>query len=229
MTRVILRSDIRKKLGEKTAVFWSDDELNEWMEQAQLDIVWKAKLKRIRDTFTTVASTARYQLSTIFPNLLRVVSGGVWIYDSDILRWRKLFYKTKEYMDEFYPQWVNAPASKPIFYMEDTDEDMFELYPTPSSECVGTNYCRVYYSQRPTVMATDSSSPDLDKQGLLHPAVIEYVVATGFETRGYGDLANDHWTKYFDKIKAYLIEKESYREDDEIIMKSYRAGNSGLI
>ena len=224
MTRLDIRTRARKKLGEKTAVFWADDELNGWMEEAALDIAWKAKLKKTRATFTTLANTARYNISSIFPDFLRILSGGVWIYDSTIQKWRKLFFKTKEYMDEFYPQWVNAPAAKPIFYMEDTEEDILELYPTPvSPDCVGQNYCRVYYSARPVPMSSDSASPDLDKQGLLHPAVIEYLVATGFETRGYGDLANDHWSKYNEKIKSFLIEKDGYKEDDEIIMKSYRS------
>lgn len=45
MIRSEIRSRIRKKLGETTALFWTDAELNSWMEDAQKDIVWKAKLK----------------------------------------------------------------------------------------------------------------------------------------------------------------------------------------
>jgi len=219
VTRAILRTTIRKKLGESTAVFWADSELNQWMEDAQIDLVWKAKLKRTRGTFTTVTSISRYVLSTIFPNFLRIADGGVWIYDLANTKWIKLDYATKEYMDNVYQDWPNTDSSQPFIYMEDSDEDILELYPAPSSNYSGTNYCRVYYSSKPTVMAADASSPDLPT--VLHPAIIDYVTATGFETRGYGDLANDHWSKYYDKIKSYLIEKNS-KEDEEIIMKNVR-------
>jgi hypothetical protein len=219
MTRTVLRTTIRKKLGESTAVFWADTDINQWIEDAQLDITWKAKLNRTRGTFTTVASTARYDLSAILPNFLRIVDGGVWIYDSTNTKWIKLDYATKEYMDATYEDWPNTAASQPFIYMEDADESILELYPTPDTAYVGTNYCRVYYSSKPTTISADIGSPDLPI--VLHPAVIDYVVATGFETRGYGDIANDHWSKYYDKIKSYLIEKNN-KEDEEIVMKNVR-------
>lgn len=221
MTRLVVRNTVRMKLGETTATFWTDDMLNQWMEDGQKDIVWRSKLKRTRGTFTTIASTARYTINSIFPNCLRIMDGGAWIYDSDASKWKRMTYKTKKEMDETYPDWPNATSSVPFIYMEDMEENILELYPTPQTSCIGTNYARVYYSAKPTPMTSDSSIPDLDTQGLLEPALIEYVVATGFESRGYGDLANDHWSKYFDKIKTFLVEKEN-KEDEEIIMKGYR-------
>lgn len=220
MTRTVLRTTIRKKLGESTAVFWQDAELNQWMEDAQLDIVWRAKLKRTRGTFTTTLSTARYVISAIFPNFLRIVGGGVWIYDSSASKWHQLDYKTKDEMKFLYPDWPNATSAQPIIYMIEPDEDMLELYPSPNSYCTGTNYCRVYHSTKPMSMANDNASPDLPQ--VLHPAVIDFTVATGFESRGYGDLANDHWSKYYDKIKSYLVEK-NYSEDEEIVMRNYKS------
>ena len=208
-------------LGEATAVFWTDALLNTWMEDAQKDIVWRAKLKRTRGTFTSIASTARYTITTIFPNALRILDGGAWIYDSNDTKWHRLDYKTKEFMDKVYEDWPNADAGVPFIYMEDTDENILELYPTPQTSCVGTDYCRVYYCSKPTAMSSDSASPDLDPQGLLEHAITDYVVALGFASRGYGDLANDYWSKYYDKIKSYMTEKNS-KEEEDIQMISYR-------
>lgn len=277
MIRSVLRSTVRMKLGEATATFWTDAMLNQWMDDGQKDIVQKAKLKRTRGTFDTLPNTARYTLTSIFPNFMRVVDGGVWIYDDDSEKWFKVNYATKEEMNRMYQDWPNADTDTysawvtstayivgdliyvagdptvayvcatahtsgtwatdlaagywtvstwdisgvPQNYMEDLEENILELYPVPQPSCVGEDYCRVYYSKKPTPMASDASSPDLDTQGLLEPALIEYVVATGFESRGYGDLANDHWSKYYDKIRSFMTEKDN-KEDEEIIMKNER-------
>jgi len=220
MTRSEIRQRARKKLGETTGVFWLDTEINGWMEDAQKDIVWRAKLKKSQGTFTTLTDTSRYTVSAILPNCLRIL-GKVWIYDSSDLKWHKVNYITEEALSQEYPDWPNALAARPFLYAEDMDKDYFELYPKPYTPCVGTNYVRADYCSMPTPMANDSSSPDLDLKGILHLAVIDWVVATGFESRGYGDLANDHWSKYFDKIKSYLIEKSS-KADEELVMQNYR-------
>lgn len=220
MTRAEIRSRARKKLGETTGVFWTDVEINGWMEDAQKDIVWRAKLKKTQGTFTTLTDTARYTVSTILPNCLRIL-GKVWIYDSSDSKWHKVDYISEESLDVQYPDWPNATAAQSFLYIEDMDEDMFEFYPKPYAMCVGTNYARVDYCSVPTPMVSDSNSPDLDLKGILHPAIIDWVTATGFESRGYGDLANDHWSKYYDKVKAYLVEKTN-REDEELVMKSYK-------
>ncbi len=222
MIRSEIRSRIRKKLGETTALFWTDSELNSWMEDAQKDIVWKAKLKRTRGTFTTVASTARYTITAQFPTFMRVCDGGVSIYSLANATWNKVTYVNKSDMDALYgSEWINTAAAMPIHYMEDLDENILELWPMPQTDNVGTNYCRVYYCATPTAMSLDASTPDLDAQGLLHPAIVDYVAATGFESRGYWDIANDVWAKYYDKIKSYMIEKNT-KEDEDVVMRNYR-------
>jgi hypothetical protein len=221
MTRSEIRSRIRKKLGETTQLFWTDAELNSWCEDAQKDIVWKAKLKRTRGTFTTVASTARYSLTTVIPTFMRVVDGGVSIYSLIQTKWTKLPYITKGELELLNPDWTDADAAAPQYYMEDLDENIIELWPAPIADNVGTNYCRIYYSATPTAMSSDAASPDLDAQGLLHPAIVDFVAATGFESRGYWDIANDVWSKYYEKIKSYMIEKNN-KEDEEIVMRNYR-------
>lgn len=220
MTRADIRSKARKKLGETTGVFWLDAEINGWMEDAQKDIVWRAKLKKTQGTFTTLTDTSRYVVSAILPNCLRIL-GKVWIYDSSESKWRKVDYISEESLNVQYPDWPNAAATRPILYTEDMDKDYFEFYPKPYAACVGTNYVRVDYCSMPLAMTSDSSAPDLDLKGVLHGAVIDWVVATGFESRGYGDLANDHWSKYYDKIKSYLIERTT-KEDEELVMKNYK-------
>ena len=280
MIRSTIRTTIRQLLGEATPVFWTNALLDQWCEDAQKDIVWKAKLKRTRGTFNTTPATSRYTISSVLPNCLRIMHDGIWIYDNTQAKWFKLKYRTKEYMDQMYPDWPNSDehtytawvtstvyavgdlvyipstssaaaiayecltahtsgtfatdlaaakwevstwnnSSVPQIYMEDTDEDILELYPIPQASCIGTGYARVYYSSIPTVMASDNSQPDLDTHHILDHAVVDYVCAMGFASRGYGDLSNDYWSKYYDKIKSYMIEKNN-KDDEDLVMRNYR-------
>jgi len=217
MTRTILRTTIRKKLGESTAVFWADTDLNQWMEDAQLDLVWKAKCKRARSTATSVASTVRYTLSDLISSCLRIFQCKV--YNSSTEDWSKVTLKTRNWLDANYPHWDSADTGTPMYYAYSTLEDELILYPAADSDHVGADYIEFYNSTNPTIMSSDGASPDLPT--VLHPAVIDYVVATGLESRGYQDIANTHWQMYFSKLKSYMTERE-LEEDEELVMRPSR-------
>lgn len=217
MTRTVLRNTIRKKIGESTAAYFEDSDLDQWIEDAQLDIVWKAKCKRQRSLATTVASTVRYSLSTLVSDLLRIFK--VRVYDSSTTDWTKVKFATQEFLDERFPGWMTANAGPPEYYVYDVELNEFILYPKADTDQVGTNYLEIYNSIKPTAIANDSASPDLPT--MLHPAVIDYVVATGLAARGYEDIANNNWQQYYGKVKSYMTERE-VEEDEEIIMRPMR-------
>jgi len=56
----------------------------------------------------------------------------------------------------------------------------------------------------------------------VQPAIVDYVVANGYEQRGFGDKANDAWQKYYSKIHDYQVERNREKEDEDIVMKNYR-------
>ncbi len=217
MTRTVLKTTIRKKLGETTAVFWEDSLLEQWIEDAQLDIVWRAKCKRQRSLVTTVASTVRYTLSTLVSNILRIFK--VRVYDSVTTKWTKVEFSTQEELDARFPGWLSANAGPPEYYVYDTELNEFILYPKADTDQVGTNYLEIYNSIEPTAIANDDSSPDLP--AILHTAVIDYVVATGLSSRGYEDIANNNWQQYYGKVKSYQTERD-VEEDQELIMRPMR-------
>jgi hypothetical protein len=214
VTRTILRTTIRKKLGEATAAFWEDSELNQWIEDAQLDIAWKCRCKRQRSLTTSVASTVRYTLSSLVSNCLRIFK--VRIYDSSTTKWLPLDYATQDDLDRDYPGWESADASTPIKYVYDVELNEFILYPKADSNHVGTNYLEIYNCPKPTAIANDAAEPDIPT--VLHLAVIEYVVATGLETRGYQDIADTHWKSYDGKVVGYMNQRD-IEEDEEIQMR----------
>lgn len=217
MTRLILRNTVRKKLNETTQVFWEDTLLNQWIEDAQLDVVWKAKCKRQRSTATSVADTVRYTLSTLVSDCLRIFS--VRVYNSDTETWDRLTQKSPEFLDVTYPHWNTADTGTPLYYVYSVELDEFILYPAADSDHVGTDYIEIYNSIKPTAIASDASSPDVPTT--LHPAIIDYVVAEALDSRGYADIANTTRQLYYAKVKSYMVERD-WEPDEEIIMHSER-------
>jgi hypothetical protein len=102
-----------------------------------------------------------------------------------------------------------------MYYVYDVELDEFILYPKADTYHVGASYLELYNCPKPTAIASDASSPDLP--ATLHPAVIEYVVATGLESRGYQDIADDHWKIYEGKLLGYMGQRD-IEEDEEIQM-----------
>lgn len=214
MNRIQLKIAIRKKLGETTAVFWSEDDLEQWIEDAQLDIVWEARCNRQRSLATSVASTVRYTLTALVANVLRI--NKVCIYNSTTSQWLKLIQKDQDFLDENYPGWESTDAGTPMYYVYDTDVNEFIIWPKANTAHVGTNYLEIYNATRPTAIATDADSSDLPD--VLHKAVVEYVVAEGLESRGYQDIAEVHWNRYYGRIESYLTGKD-FEEDGKVVMR----------
>ena len=217
MTRSVLRATIRKKLGETTAVYWQDSDLNQWIEDAQLDVVWQTRCKRQRTLATSVADTVRYTLTSLISNPLKVLS--VRLYDSTSEKWRRLTQRTFDYLDKNYPEWESADPGQPIEYAYDVELNEFVLYPKADTAYVGTDYLEIYNVSKPTAIASDNASPDLPE--VVHKAVIDYVVATGLESRGYQDIANVHWGFYSGRLANYMTKRDE-QEDGEVVMHPER-------
>jgi hypothetical protein len=115
----------------------------------------------------------------------------------------------------------NSKPSVPRDYYWNREEDLIGLDPPPNDLNAGTDYIRVYYAKRHVDISGDADIPAIPEE-ILHLSVINYAVAVGFEDRGWGDRANDNWTKYFTKIKDYKAERGREREDEEIVSMNYR-------
>jgi len=210
----------RKRLGETIGAFWSDAELNSWINEAGEDCAFKTKSIRTNAYFTTVLDQQEYVLSSVAPNIYSVldvyfnINGVTWIRLQPIAN--------REDLDLQYQGWRNALSAAPYAYYWDREEDVFLLYPKPDVSNSGTNYVRIFYTKTFTALLNDASSPALPEP--LHLALVDWVVGLGYETRGYGDKANDAMSKYDAKIQAYKSERNREKEDDEIIMRGYRNG-----
>ena len=218
MTRLRIRDLIRKRLGETTAAFWTDVELNDWINDSGHDIADKTKCIRTNGYITTVESTDEYTLTATFPTILSVLDVSFY---QDGTTWVKLPLTTRLTLDSTSTGWRSAPDSVPNQYYTSREEDLIGLYPKPNSNNVGA-YLRVWYARDYTDMIDDANVPT----GIpfsLQEAMIDYVVFTGYETRGWGDKANDARTKYLERLQGYMIQRDlEQQEDDQDVMKNYR-------
>jgi hypothetical protein len=243
MTREEIRDLARKKLGETTEAFWTDVEINGYIDLGCKDLAQRTKCLRSNTTIGVVsceattsgsAASNEYSISDYIDNFFSVIDAEFMQEGTD---WVKLKPTTREELDAVSPGWkttigytstdtagtttynYDSHPSTPTYYYWDREEDILGLYPAPDDDNEG-DYLRLFYTYNHSDLTADSSSPTLPTP--LHLAVVDFVVATGLETRGWGDRANDMWQKYYSKVKDYIVERRVEREDEEIIMKSYR-------
>lgn len=218
MTRLQLRNIIRKRLGESTASFWSDAELNQWINNGGHNIADKTKYVKQKGFMNTVEDQGEYTVSSTFPNWLSIRK----IYRYDGTNWDKLIQTDEDRLDREQCGWKNAPASIPMQYYWDKERDILGLYPIPDATRAGESYLEVHYANDFTDLTEDNSS--LTIPFVLQEALADYVVATGYETRGWGDKANDAWGKYAGKVHGYLVSLDTDKQVDEeaLVMKNYR-------
>jgi hypothetical protein len=116
----------------------------------------------------------------------------------------------------------NSRAGIPRYYYWDRERDLFGLWIPPDTSNSTSNNVHVYYWQTHTDLGSDSDVPQIPEP--IHQAIIDWVIYTGLDSRGWGDKANDALSKYFSKINDYSTERDREREDDDLIMKNYKNG-----
>jgi len=218
MDRGTIRDLSRKNLGETTAAFWSDTELNGYINIAGHDIAEKVKCIRTNGYLTVIAETPEYTISTSFPGLLSVLEV---YYKQDGQTWQKLDETNRTELDWSHQGWLSAESGTPTKYYEDIEEDVIRFYTSPNAINAGTDYARVFYTIDYTDVTSDTTTP----AGIpleLQLAMADFVGAYGYQQRGWGDKANDSWQKYYSRLKDYVIERRREKEDKELVSKNYR-------
>jgi len=288
MTRQEIRTLSRKMLGETTAAFWTDSQLNEWIDDAGNDIAFLTKCLRTNSTITITGGTGEYTISSaIATNVLSIID--VW-YRVGGATWTKMDLMAREELDTRYPTWRSVAAGVPSISYYDIEEDVIGFYVSPqainytsdtiafvastdtitdsasafvtegfaanqsitvtdtvsnddtysvssvtagvitiagslTNESAGSQFtittdlsAKVYYATKFTDLSAEGSVPALPL--FLHKTMAIFVAARGFESRGYGDKANDQWTKYKNQIVSYqrqrMIDKD-HRESSEVL------------
>ena len=243
MTREEIRTIVRKRLGETTSAFWTDAELNTYINLGCKDIAWRIKCLRTSGTLALASCEANEDAAVSAEFVLSTSFSGIYAVNEVYLRrlgedYVRLTPTTREELDIINDAWQSlvgrtytdtgtgditynygSTTDEPQYYYWSREEDVIGFYPPPDDNNDGATV-KVYYSKEHTDLSSDSASPQLPFG--VHLAVIDFTVASGLEDRGWGDRANDMWNKYTLKLKDYKTEKKNEREDDLVQMKNYR-------
>jgi len=211
MTRKEIRDLIRKNLGETTASFWTDDELNLWINDAGEDIAFRAKCIKANSYLTVVEDTAEYTLSTNFTDYNSIYK--VYL-NTNGSTWLQLKSVDRDELERDNRGWLSVNSATPTKYYWDREEDIIGLYTPPNSDNSGDSYLRVYYTKDFTDLTIDTQTPGIPKY--LHMGIVYFVTSFGSTQRGWGDKANDWMQKYEDRLNKYRAERTRERTDDVV-------------
>lgn len=150
MTLGEIRARVRRKLLEETEGFWSDEELNQEINDGYLDLAVDAKLLADPFTLTTASGQELYDLPD---NLIAV--RAVTFEGRDLPR---MPYAERS-QDEGPPRFYQVIGQK------------LRLFPTPD----GTYTVTVLYYYRPERMANDFDVPEIPEE--YHRLLVDYAVA----------------------------------------------------
>ena len=240
MNRLEIRTLTRKRLGETSAAFWSDAEINTYINLGQSDVAQRTLCLRTTGYISTTEVVANssaeipseWTLSTNFPNILAVTgaffhrNGKNWVgldsmttgdLDTEFEGWRDAVGRT---LTEPITYNYECQPSIPNWYWWDVEEDKIGIYPPCNAENATPNNLMVDYAYDTTDMSGDSV-PQIPRR--LHLAIADFAIATGFETRGLQDKANDVWDKYFTRLRDYHINKLRGDEDANYMTKTHRS------
>ena len=248
MDRGTLRDRIRKKLGETTSAFWTDDEINDYINDGCRDIAFRTKCIRDNVYYSTTDCT---QTSAVAPatgtsgtsevSLISIASDIYSIlevyFHEDGANWVKLDPTSRTELDIENPGWKDAVGytyvdgtttyynyggepGTPIKYYWDREEDLFGWWLPTDAEQTTTNNMRIYYCKQHANLSGDTDEPTIPEP--LQLAIIDFGIAQGLEDRQWLDRGNDRWDKYFSRLNAYMTERNREVEDEDLIMKNYR-------
>ena len=129
--------EVRKKISELTAAYWSDLELYNWLNQGQLYIATKSKCLTKEVTVTSITDTATYDLKdNSFGDIINISEDGVYFNINGTSK-TPLTYKTQARLNQEFPGWQGQSSSTPQYYYYNKSSKTIGLYPKPNSSNAG--------------------------------------------------------------------------------------------
>lgn len=154
VTLLNARTDLRSRLDELSAAFWSDAQLNTWLNQGATDLSRKGKSLQTKTAIPVVANTQQY----VAPNDLLsthraefLPTGSIMVYPLEIRLYAEMdsVWGITQNIESYYPTHITQWQEPPNTY--------FVLFPVPSS--AGT--LNVFYFRTAAAAANDNSNLDV--------------------------------------------------------------------
>lgn len=165
-----LRAEVYARLAESGSGFYTDAEINQWLNDGVRDLSITTEPLVTTATVTTVTGTREYKLPTDHLSVKRAFfldTGDAW-YDLTETTWEDLFDGDSD--------WENDSNGQPEkWYWR---QDVIGLAPAPSADYSGAATLRIMYSYIPAAMSADASTTGLSEW--LDDAVILFAVYRGY-------------------------------------------------
>lgn len=155
ITLLQARTEVRSLLNESVALFWSDAELNSWINQGCEDVARRAETLWQELNINTVPNVQTYAFPSDFLNCHRAEFS---INNSD--QTFNLDYRGINQMDEVWGILHSLPAAWPQYFTirgNSVQGFFLMLYPSPAAAGVLT----VYYYRQAIVVTADTQNIDL--------------------------------------------------------------------
>lgn len=151
-TLVTVRNDVRARLNETTARFWTDAQLNVWINEGMRDLARRTEtIQTFGTTITTVAGTAEYVVPADVLRVHRVEfvpTGATQIYPVQLTTYDEL-----DQVWGIYPNTVQGyPVYAALWGFPPTLK--LRLYPVPSQ--AGT--INLFYYRLPAAVSADGDT-----------------------------------------------------------------------
>lgn len=186
------RTDVRSRLDEATASFWSDTELTRWINEGQNDVARRSECLRATSDIAVTAGTQDY----VAPTDLVRATAAEWRPTSSDQRF-PLTYLDRHNADSIWGTSQSMTDGTPAIWTAwgypGTSTFTIKLYPTPYE--AGT--LRLYYYKLPTEVAADGDT--LGVPNGWEDLVVEYATMLAYRKDG-----NQQWQDAFQKYTADL-------------------------
>ncbi|MGH9201916.1 MAG: DUF6682 family protein, partial [Vicinamibacterales bacterium] len=145
-----IAADVRTRLDEASASFWSNDEIRRWINEACRDIARRAEVLPKLSTIAALAAVRAYTLPTDAIRIYRaefIPTGQTNIYPLQYKDYASLdaVWGSMQQITQGYPQYFTMWGFPPTLQVY--------LYPVPST--AGT--LNVFYYRLPADLATDGT------------------------------------------------------------------------
>jgi len=213
-----IRKRVRLLVPEATTGVLDNQNLELLINDGALDVVAKTDcLQNYADQDVT-AAVQEYSIPTDAIKVLAVYYGGTG-------SWEKLPLVTMDHLaNEIAPDWFARTGTIYAYYKR---RDYVGLYQTPTSAEAGTSYLRIYYSEQPATLSSDS---DVPFEGIVqlypyHELIVMYAMYHVKQILGKWEQAKIIEQDYVAKAAAMKVEVRNLDDFQQVIRPYYKGGS----
>jgi hypothetical protein len=179
-----MQTEVRRKLNESSATFWTDDDIKEALNDGYEEISDETEWYEREATIETMAARLYHDLRTVlsdtFLSLRRV-------FNTTTNRW--CYPTTHREMDRTYSQWELTTGEN----MRVTMRGLWWLAQWPKRPG-DSGRTRVIYTGMPPAMSASTDTPGFPKE--FHKGIVEYALSDLKAQERESKKSIAHWAEY---------------------------------